>query len=156
MCLFPENSTSFEYFMHVKMFLILCYPIYFDQGKHSCPVASCKGIMQQSYPFHRIWSMNCVHTQAKSSDFKSQHDAPKKHFLFNWNIFLTDSSWHLSSLCCLPCWVAFKLELWAPLPYCQSEKEMVKKKIFGILEATKCQVEKERNVHIFSLLAGPF
>ena len=41
MCLFPENSTSFEYFMHVKMFLILCYPIYFDQGKHSCPVASC-------------------------------------------------------------------------------------------------------------------
>merc|ERR1719322_2217980 len=40
-CLFPENSTSFEYFMHVKMFLILCYPIYFDQGKHSCPVASC-------------------------------------------------------------------------------------------------------------------
>ena len=41
-CLFPENYTSFEYFLQVKMFfLILCYLIYFDQGKSRCPGASC-------------------------------------------------------------------------------------------------------------------
>ena len=53
LCLFPENCTSFEHFLQVKIFIILSYLIYFDQGKHSCPGASCPLYNDRLLSFYR-------------------------------------------------------------------------------------------------------
>ena len=54
LCLFPEYCTSFEYFLHSNILLILSYFIYFDQGRRSCPRASCKNYKVYKRPWKAL------------------------------------------------------------------------------------------------------
>ena len=45
LCIFPENCKRYEYILlHLRIFINFVFAIYFDQGRRSCPGASCSFI----------------------------------------------------------------------------------------------------------------